>query len=1047
MRHGADPDWESFMNRSSDGIARELTVRKSIRAPSMLLIGCICALCFVAVPLRAADTAEDAQTAGPTLQEVVVTGSRIPVPANISATSPTTTVSTQDIQLQGQTDTIEILNALPQNVIAASADLGNQSNPLSSPGGVATADLRGLGPQRTLVLVDGRRLGIGDPNTQNPNPAPDLDQIPAALIERVDVVTGGASAVYGSDATAGVINFIMKKNFQGVQIDGQYAAFMHDNDLTGIQAIDAATAVSTGNPAFNAPSGSTTFGDRRDLSILMGTNIADGNGNVTAYFTYHNQAPVAESRTDYGSCLLVENGLLTGGPLNGFTCLGSSNSNIFIIGPSQTPYSVVGNKFLPYPQTGSSPPSAFNSDTYEYLQRQDERYNAGFMAHIDLNDYVKPYLDFSFMNDRTVEITAPSALFQTSYPFTPDNLYRVNCSNPLLSAQEQSILCTSAQIAADSANPGTAAGLATLDIGRRNIEGGGRLADYEHMNFRTVLGITGDLLPGLTYDAYGSFYYVSLFDSNSNYLNYANVGQALIATGTAGDPVCVNTVGHCVPYNIFTQGGVTPSQLAYLETDGTGYGTTSEGIFHVDFTADMSKWGISSPLAHDGVGLNLGAEHRYDSLVYTPDAALAAGDLAGFTGAVVATNSAFDVNEGFIEARAPLIQDRPFVHDLVVDAGYRYSSYSDVGSTNTYKFELQYAPLPDFRLRYSYDRAVRAPNLIELYNPPSYGQQSFLGTDPCAGTSPSASLTQCEHTGVTPAQYGSIPQCVAGQCGEVIGGNPALKPEQADTYSIGITLTPTMLAGFTASIDYWHIAFFDLIGVYPGATLFESCLTTGNPQYCSQIVRNSVTGALTGATVAGGGYILQTNYNLGTSIESGIDVQASYRLGLGRWGSLTTTLNGTYLEHSISTPYPGAQSFDCAGLFGPDCNTNSVNPRWRHTLRASWQTPWDRLLLSANWRFIGATSLDNNSENPALMFSEFGEYDYIDARIPNYSYLDLAAIWPVWRNIELRAGVNNVLDKSPPIISSELTGVGTPNTYPTFDELGRDLFVAFTAKF
>jgi len=1013
------------------------SLRSAMR--SGLLSGALAMLSLTAA--NAQEAAEQGNQPG--LAEVVVTGSRIPVPANVSATSPTTTVSTQEIQLEGHTDTIEVLNQLPQNIIS-NADLGNQSNPLSSPGGVATADLRGLGPQRTLVLIDGRRLGIGDPNTQNPNPAPDLDQIPAALIERVDVVTGGASAVYGSDATAGVINFIMKKNFQGVQIDGQYAEFMHDNNLSGIQALGAAQAAAVGSNTFLAPSGNTTFGDRRDLSVLMGTNIADGAGNITTYFTYHNQAAVPENRTDYGSCLLVENGLLTGGPLNGFTCLGSSNSNIFIVGPNA--YSVVGHGFLPYPQTGSTPPPEFNSATYEYLQRQDERYNAGFMAHLDLNDYVKPYLDFSFMSDRTTEVDGPSALFQTSYPFTPDNLYRVNCSNPLLSAQEQGILCTPAQIAADTASPGSAAGLATLDIGRRNVEGGGRIFDYEHTNFRVVLGATGDLLDGLTYDAYGSFYDVTLAATYGNFLNYGNIGQALIATGTAAKPVCVNTVGNCVPYNIFTQGGVTAAQLGFLDTTANSHGTSTEGIVHIDFTADLGKWGITSPMAHDGAAVNFGAEHRYDTLVYAPDALLTAGDLAGFT-QVVPTNAAFGVSEGFVEARIPVIQDKPFVHDLDLDAGYRYSSYTSVGTTSTYKFEVQYAPLPDFRLRYSYDRAVRAPNLVELYNGGAYGQQSFLGVDPCAGATPSASLAQCEHTGVTPAQYGAIPQCIAGQCGQVIIGNSALKPEQADTYSLGLTLTPTMLPGFTASIDYWHMAFFDLIGVYPGATLFDTCLTSGAPVYCSQIVRNTVTGALTGATVAGGGYILQKDFNLGSSIESGVDLQASYRLALGAMGSLTTTMNGTYLQHSISTPYPGAQSFDCAGLFGPDCNTNSVNPRWRHTLRASWQTPWSKLLLSANWRFIGATTLDNNSNNPALHFAEFGEYDYIDARIPNYSYLDLAMQWPVWRNIEVRAGVNNVLDKDPPVISQELTQVGTPNSYPTYDLLGRNLFVAFTAKF
>jgi iron complex outermembrane recepter protein len=993
----------------------------------------------------AAANAQEA-TEQPALQEVVVTGSRIPVPANISATSPTTTVTTQDIQLQGQTDTIEVLNQLPQNIISAGADLGNNSNPLTSPGGVATADLRGLGPQRTLVLVDGRRLGLGDPNTQNPNPAPDLDQIPAALIERVDVVTGGASAVYGSDATAGVINFIMKKNFQGVQVDGQFSEFMHGNSNSGIEQIDAEHAIDTGNPLFNPPTGTNTFGDRRDVSVLMGTNIADGQGNVTAYFTYHNQAPVSDKLLDYSSCSIAEVGALTGAPANYLGCLGSSNSNKFIVGG--TPFSVVGNQFLPFPVVGSSPPSDFNSSQYEYAQRQDERYNAGFMSHLTLNDYVKPYMEFTFMNDRTVTVVGPSALFQTNYPFTPDDLYRVNCSNPLLSAQQRGILCTPAQIAADTATPGTAAGLATLDIGRRNIEGGGRESFYEHTNFRVVVGSEGDLLDGLHYDAYGQFYYTTLFVSNTNYLNYANVGQALIATtGPTGTPVCVNPVGGCVPYNIFTQGGVTAAQLKYLDTPGTAQGNNSEGIAHIDFTADLGKWGIASPLAHDGAGVNVGAEHRFETLVFNPDAVEAAGDLAGYTGAVVATNSAYDVNEGFFEGRVPVIQDKPFVHDLDVDAGYRYSSYSTVGATNTYKFEVQYAPLPDFRLRYSYDRAVRAPNLIELFNPPSYGQQSFVPVDPCAGATPTATLAQCEHTGVTPAQYGSIPQCVAGQCGQVISGNPALKPEQADTYSIGITLTPTMLPNFTASIDYYHIEFFQLIGPYPGAALFGGCLASGTPLYCSQITRNAVTGALTGANVAGGGWILQKDYNLGTSLTSGIDVQASYRLGLGKWGSLTTRFNGSWLEHDTVTPYPGGPTWDCAGLFGSNCSTNGVNPNWRHTMRFNWQTPWDKLLLSANWRFIGATTLDNNNANPFLKFSELGEYSYISGRIGNYSYLDLSFSWPLWQGIEIRGGANNVLDKSPPLIDYFIAGTGSPNTYPTYDTLGRELYIAFTAKF
>jgi iron complex outermembrane receptor protein len=1008
------------------------TVRKALSSFAKPLISSFCAAWLIALPLQAAETTDADQPQA--LQEVIVTGSRIPVPANITATSPITAVSTQDIKLQGQTDTIEILNALPQNVIAAGADLGNNSNPLSAAGGVSTADLRGLGPQRTLVLVDGKRLGNGDPNTLNPNPAPDLDQIPAAMIERVDVVTGGASATYGSDAMAGVVNFIMKKNFEGIEVDGQYGTFMHDNDNTGVRTINDAEQTATGSPLFATPTGNTTMGARRDLSVLMGTNFADGQGNITTYFTYHNQADVPYSKLDYAACELVNTGA-------GFGCVGSSNSNLFQVGDNK--YSVVGNQFIPFPVNGSSPPSSFNSNVYEYIQRQDVRYNAGFQSHLDLNDYIKPYLDASFMNDRTTVVSGPSALFRGSYPFSPDSLYRVNCTNPLLSAQQQSILCSPTQIAADTAVPGSTAGQAALDIGRRNIEGGGRLGTYEHTNFRIVLGSTGDLFDGISYDAYGQYYYTTLFQSNNNYLNLANIGQALIATGTAAAPTCVNPIGGCVPYNLFTQGAVTPAQLAYLQTPGTNYGTNSEGIAHIDFTADLAKYGLTLPTAHEGLGLNLGYEHRYETLDVAPDSVELANELSGFVGAVP-VDAAYSANEAFIELRAPLIQDKPFVHDLVADAGYRWSNYSTAGSTETYKFELQWAPSEDARFRGSYDRAVRAPNLNELFVPQAYSQGTGISTDLCSGATPAATLAQCEHTGVTPAQYGHITDCINGQCGQVTGGNPGLKPEVAETWSAGVTFTPTMVPGLTGSVDYYHIDIFDQIGVLPFGATYQNCLTAGTALDCAQIVRNPVTGSLFGATVAGGGYVLQTNVNTGTLVSSGIDTQWNYRFPTSGWGVFSAAFNGTWTEHVTLVPYPGSISYDCAGLYGPNCQTNSVIPRWRHTMRVNWETPWQKLLVSVNWRFIGAVGLDTNSPNP---FLNNGAYNQLDARLPNYSYFDLSAIMPVYKGIEVRLGVNNVLDKAPPIIDGTITGTGSPNTYPTYDLMGRELFAAFTAKF
>lgn len=966
-------------------------------------------------------------SASPVLEEVIVTGSRIPVPANISATSPLTVVSRDEIQQQGHTDVTDFINQLPQNSINGNSDLGNSSNPLGSAGGISTVDLRGLGPQRTLVLVDGKRLGNGDPNTLNPNPAADLDQIPAALIERVDVVTGGASAVYGSDAMAGVVNFIMRRDFQGVEVDGQYGYNQHSNHNTFMQGVE-------GSDGISAPSGNTNNGYKRDVSVIMGMNSPDGNGNVTGYFVFHHQDPVTGSKYDYADCLYV-----------GGACGNSSNSNVFILGNNQ--YSVVGHSFLPYPQAGSTPPPTFNSSAYEFLQREDDRYQAGFMAHYDVNEHVKPYLDFSFMDDKTTATVAPSGIFQSSNPYSADNLYSVNCANPLLSAQQMGVIQANGQCAGGAANPGNA----NFDIGRRNIEGGGRSSLFDHTNYRVVGGVKGDIVDGVTYDAYAQYYYTSLYSANGNYFSISGVNNALqvVTPPGGGAPVCASG-GNCVPYNIFTQGGVTPAQVASLNEPGTSYGTDTEKIWHADVTADMGKWGVKLPWAKDGAAVNVGWEHRFEGLSYAPDQAELSGDLSGYSGAAPAINAGYSVNEGFLESRLPIASDLPGVEDLAVDAGYRWSHYSTAGTTNTYKFEVQYAPIKDVRIRGSFDRAVRAPNLIELFNPQSYGEESFLTADSCAGTAPTATLAQCQHTGVTAAQYGNIAQCVASQCGQVTGGDPELKPEVAVTWSAGLSFTPTFLPNFNATLDYYHISITGEITTLPGAYIFSNCLATGNEATCSQINRNPITGALHGATVAGGGYILQTSINAGASLVSGVDLGMAYKYQLERFGVLSATLNGTWVQHNISTPYPGAQSYDCAHLFGANCS-EGINPVWRHTLRVSWDTPW-RFGLSANWRFIGPTSYDNNSTNPALAGSEElanGNPAYAPglARIPGYNYLDLTGTVHVTDTIDVRAGVQNLFDKDPPLLPAQVTNSTQSNTFLAYDQLGRQLFVAFTAKF
>jgi iron complex outermembrane receptor protein len=989
------------------------------------------------------------------LQEIIVTGSRIAAPNEVS-TSPIQVVTSQSIQVSGKTDIGDLITQLPQIFNnGLGQDLGNGSSGLTTAGGVSTADLRGLGPNRTLVLVDGRRLGQGSPYTFIQQPAPDLDQIPAGLVERVEVVTGGASAAYGSDAIAGVVNFIMKKNFEGFQVDGQLGENWHNNGDTFVQGLVRQFGVTP-------PTGTTQDGRTRAFDVLMGTNFADGKGNVTAFLSYRHQDPVAGSQRDYGSCQLNPTTDANGNPNGkGLICGGSANSNYFApeTGPNKgVAYSVLGNSFIPLGSAPTTPPASFNSQPYIYITREDDRYNAAFLAHDTVTDYFQPYAEFYFMDDRTHQQIAPTALFRDLNPLDPlTGNYNVNCNNPLLSAQQQGILCTPAQIAAANAAPNagctftqTPAGpvmssnCVNVRIGRRNVEGGGRFSDYEHENYRPVFGFKGDFADAWSYDVYGQYYYTSFFNSNQKYENFQSIDNALQVTGTAAAPVCVSGPP-CVPYNIFSAGGVAQNQINYLQVSGTGQGTSTLRTLHAEVTGKLGNYGIRSPLATEGIGVNLGFEHRNDHEYFQPDSAEQSGLLSGLGSSAAAIDNSVSVKEEFLELRAPLVQNQTGAKELLFDTGFRRSDYSTSGVTNTYKFEVQYAPIADYRLRLSYDKAIRAPSVVELFNPPTVGGFSF-GNDPCAPPI-TFTLIQCERTGVTAAQYaaGSIPQGTGNQLSALTGGNQNLKPEQAETYTVGLNFAPRQVPHFTGSIDYYHIAVRDEVNTIPAAVILSSCANTGDPATCSQIVRSPSTGGLTGATIASGGYFIQTDINIGALLVSGIDLQLNYKWELPPgFGAVDFSMNGAYLQHMESTPVPGAHTYDCAGLFGFTCQT--INPRWRHIFRTTWQTPWN-VSASATWRYIGTVAQDNNSNDPTLHFASLGVYDYFNAKIPAFNYLDLEATWNVNKIVQVRAGANNVLDKDPPVINNAIVAGGAANTYDAYDLFGRQLFVAFTAKF
>ncbi len=999
------------------------------------MIGGASLMTLLAAPAFAADAPAPATT---TVGEVVVTGSRIPHP-NLTSVSPLTTVGAQDIKLQGVQNVEDLLNNLPQVMASFGAMESNGAS------GTATVNLRGLGDTRTLVLIDGKRVQPGD----TADPVVDLNFIPSALVDRVDVVTGGASAVYGSDAVAGVVNFIMKKDFEGLRIDVQYGFDQHNQHNGQIKKAVANSAAVIGNH-ITLPTGSVTDGGRTTVTVVGGANAADGNGNVTFYFNYQHTDAVLEKARDFTACALATNNTATTFQY----CGGSSTSfpgRFTINNPSNPNH---GHSYT-FDSSGTVRPfnngDLYNFAPLNYLQRPDERYTAGEFSHYQLNPHLDIYSSFMFMKDESVAQIAGSGAFF-------GDPYQINCgTNPLLTATQQSTFCA-----------GVPNGqLTNLEIGRRDVEGTGRINDISHLEYRYVIGAKGEIADGWNYDVYAQYGHTDVLSVEEGYFSIAKTNNALnVISDGHGGAMCADPAARaagCLPWNIWNNpahpGGVTPQQLKYIETEADNTGSMSEQIISANVTGDLSKYGIKSPWARDGVGVSFGAEYRRETLTQAFDGEFTAGDLAGLGGAPQPTSGAFNVKEAFGEIRVPLIQDAPLAKEVSFEGGYRYADYSSAGGVDAYKAGLEWQITSDIRLRGSFQHAVRAPNVNELFNPPHTGLTA--GTDPCAGASPQFSLTQCENTGVTAAQYGHVVQCVSSQCSSTNGGNPALKPEVSDTKSLGFVLTPSFVPGFNLSVDWFDINVKGVIESVPLTAIFRTCaddptstlVVLGHTQtYCSLFNRNAVTGQLFGQGSTGG-FIAVPFVNGGLLHTEGVDMEANYHASLSDWGmgdhgSLNINLIGTYTEKLFNV-LPGlGGSYDCAGLFGTTCGTPT--PKWRHKMRVTWVTPWN-LSLSAQWRHVAGTALDFNTSNPALHNPLAPDID--DARIPAYNYFDLSGEWRIRDRMTLHAGVNNVFDKDPPIVDSSSFGISAPafgngNTYPqVYDSLGRTIFIGITADF
>lgn len=999
------------------------------------------------------------------VQEVVVTGSRIPQPG-LTSPSPLTVINDQEIKLEGTTNVEDLINNLPQAVAEQTSQVSNGST------GTATADLRGLGSNRTLVLIDGKRLMPGDPSL----PSPDLNNIPAQLVDRVEVTTGGASAIYGSDAVAGVVNFVMKRDFQGVRLDAQGGFFQSDNSgNNSIRSAINAFNTTSANP-ISIP-GSVADGRKLDVTGIIGLNAPDGKGNVTGYVEYRNLQPVTQDTRVGSAC-----GLSTVGHTNAagqydmiygaynydtHVCQGSSNSAFgrftlsSITNPTTGAVLASGaglaaagattkslsdnpngtNSFVPY-----SGALSYNFGPLNYFQRDDDRYTGGYFAHYAVNTMFDLYSDFMFNDDRTVAQIAPSGAFQGTGANGASTL-AVNCNNPLLSATQATQLC--------GAFAGTA-DLANLTAGYRYAVGGPRQDDLRHTEYKIDIGSRGDLGQGWNYDAYLQ-YGTSIF--SEEYLNDVSVSR--LQNALEVDPAtggCLNKAAGCVPANLFQLGQLSQAAIAYTSVPGFQEGQNIEQVASASLTGDLGQYGAKSPFATDGVGVALGGEYRRENLSLSTDEEFSSGDLSGQGGPRIGNSGTFDVYELFGEIRVPLVQDKPFVKNLSFDGAYRYSDYSTAGITNTYEATLNYSLDRNIAVRGSYNRAVRAPNVNELFAAQSVAL--FSGSDPCAGATPSASLAACARTGVTAAQYGFVQQCPASQCSELTGGNTNLAPEKSDTYTAGIVFTPTYkyLRGFTLTVDYFNIQVKGLIqaGVGGADVTLSQCLATGSPTYCNLIHRDS-TGDIFGNT----GYVIATEVNTGFLRTEGIDVEGNYRFRLSDFhipmavpdlGSFTLNLVGTYTYEFVDQPVSGGGTYNCAGFYGSD-KCGSPLPRYRQKTRLTWTPPYP-FTLSLQWRYIGGTKFDGDSANPFLStITSEDIYNTADERLPTINYMDVSATYKIKDGLIARAGVNNVLDTNAPITDANVfPGSGPPygngNTFPgLYDALGREFFFGITADF
>ncbi len=980
----------------------------------------------MAAPAFAQDSASVASVQGaeePMGEQIVITGSRIARP-DLTSSSPTTVVSNEEFQLSGAVNVEQVLNTLPQVLPGVTGFSNNPGN------GAVTLNLRNLGDTRTLVLVNGRRWMF-----YNTNQVVDLNTIPQFMVEGVDVVTGGASAVYGSDAIAGVANFRLRTDLEGIEAGATYS-LTEEGD-----------------------------GPRMSFDFAMGTQFADNRGNVTLYANYTKRDPIFQSarafsasaagdacivpgsvdpRTGLGRNLPGAGACASRGGVIGLIAQGSPSTPIATL-PNVGPTATGGLIFNP---TGGGtrayvdPDDLYNFAPANYLQLPQERYLLGGYGSYEITDGLEAYTEMSFINNSVPQELAATPIGQS---------VALQVASPFFDAGTRATLA-----ALDTDGDG----YITTNVNFRFTQAGPRNVDANRSAFRILGGLRGDITDSIQWDAFYSY----ARTRNAQY-QQGNVARsrfaAAVTTEFAPDgtlrcrDAAARTAG-CVPLNIFGLNAADPAAIRYV-TVGSNNTEISE-LKNAVATISGSLFDLGT--GADPVGFAIGGEYRATSAQYIPDTYLASGDVAGFN-AGQPTAGGYNVKEVFGELRVPII-DRGFVHRLEVTGAARYSDYSlgTVGGVWTYAAGGEFAPIPDISLRGQYQRAVRAPNVENLFGGNSTGFPAAI--DPCSDRGTAASRTTalrdlCIASGVPASAVFTRAVQPASQIQANFGGDPNLSEETSDTYTVGAVIQPRFIPRLNVTVDYFNIKLEDAISTFGGGLdgALSLCYTVAqdltNP-ICSVFnnARNPVTGAL--GETSGGRNVSILSANIAELETSGIDVQVDYNMPLnfslfGSEGSrLSLFFLGTYLDKYRATTVADIPERVIIGEGAIPRGSLVVNPlpEWRHTARATFSD--GPATVSLRWRYIGGVE-DGRIQNTFVGIDRVGTdpasltTPYLDS----VSYFDLTLGFDVSDNFSLNFGVNNLTNKMPQVLGSTAEQA---NTFPgTYDVLGRDYFVSGRLRF